>query len=497
MNSSEPSSTDPSNIDPQADTSSQKKDLKIEGQTEQQVHLPKKPETSLVVNSQTVDPLGVDQAQDTPVVDAILAEQQQQYGKSICFNCHAAKVDSNRFCRHCGQKHTDLTDGVLHLVGDFLVQLLSVDGRAFSTLWNLLARPGVLTLEFINGRRVRYLSPIQIYLISSFAFFFAFSLWVEPPSVRELVNASASDTAVEKVGEIERQIRKATEDNAGDIADEVGLGPVELGSQASQPRSKQSGAPADAKQVAEGPETLPPALPKQDPSSDADRPAEAVDPKQTAGGNVTAVDPQVYGVSNASPLLQEKLETEINQGFFIWGGKKTPLTFEQFRGFATSSDDEIRAKLGGVGPSMPGWMTRVVRNASLMLTDFGVSQYLSAVFGAGSQVALIMMPLLAFAIRFLYWRNCPTLVIAFVLSSHLHATFYLLFAVMLLCGISWAWLLPVALVVLPVYSIATCRKVFAESYFWNVVKLTLVAAVYFPSVFVGAVIVSVISLYLL
>ena len=41
-----------------------------------------------------------------------------------------------------------------------------------SLAW-LLVRPWHLTNEFVRGRRVRYLHPIRLYLLASFAFFFA------------------------------------------------------------------------------------------------------------------------------------------------------------------------------------------------------------------------------------------------------------------------------------------------------------------------------------
>ncbi|MEJ0036331.1 MAG: DUF3667 domain-containing protein [Gammaproteobacteria bacterium] len=45
------------------------------------------------------------------------------------------------------------------------------DSRLWRTLWFLVARPGFLTVEFIEGRRARYLPPFRLYLVLSVVLF--------------------------------------------------------------------------------------------------------------------------------------------------------------------------------------------------------------------------------------------------------------------------------------------------------------------------------------
>ncbi len=45
------------------------------------------------------------------------------------------------------------------------------DSRLWRTLWYLLGRPGFLTREFFEGKRVRYLPPFRLYLVISVLFF--------------------------------------------------------------------------------------------------------------------------------------------------------------------------------------------------------------------------------------------------------------------------------------------------------------------------------------
>jgi len=80
-----------------------------------------------------------------------------------------------RFCGNCGQSRHDHSRSLTEILRELLEHHLFLDGKMVMTLVALLFRPGVLTRAFIEGRRVRYVSPIRLYLFTSFAFFFA--LW--------------------------------------------------------------------------------------------------------------------------------------------------------------------------------------------------------------------------------------------------------------------------------------------------------------------------------
>ena len=50
-------------------------------------------------------------------------------------------------------------------------ELTHWDGKVPATLRTLFLHPGVLTIDFLAGRRARWLSPLRVYLICSVAFF--------------------------------------------------------------------------------------------------------------------------------------------------------------------------------------------------------------------------------------------------------------------------------------------------------------------------------------
>jgi len=64
------------------------------------------------------------------------------------------------------------TDVRLHdLFHEAFHEFAHLDGKIFQTLKILVTKPGLLTVEFLNGRRARYLSPVRLYLTCSVLFF--------------------------------------------------------------------------------------------------------------------------------------------------------------------------------------------------------------------------------------------------------------------------------------------------------------------------------------
>lgn len=69
----------------------------------------------------------------------------------------------------------------LQFARETLVELADFDGRMLQSMRLLLTRPGFLSHEYVNGRRVAYTSPIRIYLVISLVFFLVLPL-ILPPS---------------------------------------------------------------------------------------------------------------------------------------------------------------------------------------------------------------------------------------------------------------------------------------------------------------------------
>jgi hypothetical protein len=86
-----------------------------------------------------------------------------------CSNCQAELAGP--YCSACGQEHLDREPTLRQVLADAWEEIVKVDGRVLATLKTLFLAPGKLTLEFFEGRRVRYVTPLKLYLTCSAAYF--------------------------------------------------------------------------------------------------------------------------------------------------------------------------------------------------------------------------------------------------------------------------------------------------------------------------------------
>ena len=68
------------------------------------------------------------------------------------------------------------------MIVDAFWELSGWDGRFASTVRALVRHPGMLTREFLEGRRARFLSPLRLYLMASLAYFVVAAAAPDPPT---------------------------------------------------------------------------------------------------------------------------------------------------------------------------------------------------------------------------------------------------------------------------------------------------------------------------
>jgi len=88
-----------------------------------------------------------------------------------CLNC--SSILYGPYCAVCGQRDVPPHPSIRELVGEAISEFWGWDGRFFRTFLTLFGRPGDLTYQVASGRRVRFISPIRLYLVASLVYFAA------------------------------------------------------------------------------------------------------------------------------------------------------------------------------------------------------------------------------------------------------------------------------------------------------------------------------------
>lgn len=105
--------------------------------------------------------------------------------EKTCLNCGAAVM--GRYCHVCGQENVEPKESFWHLVTHFFNDITHFDGKFFTTLKDLLFRPGFLSKEYMIGRRASYLNPIRMYVFTSAIFFLLFFSFFESKGPLKIV----------------------------------------------------------------------------------------------------------------------------------------------------------------------------------------------------------------------------------------------------------------------------------------------------------------------
>ncbi|RYE01953.1 MAG: DUF3667 domain-containing protein [Sphingobacteriales bacterium] len=92
---------------------------------------------------------------------------------AVTLNCPSCGVPfAGKYCAACGEKqvaHHDFTLG--HFVEESVEGFTHFDNKLFRSLKLLLFRPGALTRNFEEGRRLRFMKPMQLFIICNVLLF--------------------------------------------------------------------------------------------------------------------------------------------------------------------------------------------------------------------------------------------------------------------------------------------------------------------------------------
>jgi hypothetical protein len=103
-----------------------------------------------------------------------------------CLNC--GTIVQGKYCHKCGQENVEPKETFLGMVTHFFNDITHFDGKFFTTLKDLLFKPGFLSAEYMKGRRMSYLNPVRMYVFTSAIFFLIFFSMTDPGDTFKLVD---------------------------------------------------------------------------------------------------------------------------------------------------------------------------------------------------------------------------------------------------------------------------------------------------------------------
>lgn len=114
-----------------------------------------------------------------------------------CLNCGTELSHEYNYCPVCGQENTDNRVSFGSLIKEFFVNYFSLDSRLGNSIKPFLFKPGLLTNQFHEGKRLSFMNPVRLYIILSLFYFFVFT-----KAGQSLVRDDDNDGMIRSDGEL-------------------------------------------------------------------------------------------------------------------------------------------------------------------------------------------------------------------------------------------------------------------------------------------------------
>jgi hypothetical protein len=341
-----------------------------------------------------------------------------------CENCGTEL--RGHWCYECGQAAVDYHRSFGHVVLEVLDEFLNWDSKIFGTIGLLVAKPWRLTIDFVEGKRVRHAHPLRLYLVAGFIFFFA-------------VNYGAKGLKIEP-GKIPEKGREA-------VAAEIEKNREEI----EKELKKENLSPEDRKKAEEflnsltKPSPLPTAAASVPPPPEPSAPAASVSP----GESPAEPAKRTYGQINERPFL-------------VFDNAKSTTPFEKWL------EERAKDKMGEHGTKMGLFIATLFSNLPYMM--------------------LCCIPLFAFVLKVLYIRRRIFYIDHLIYALHIHTFFYTAIMLIVLAtmglnrtipGTFAGWVIAAMWITFVVQIFLSIRYVYRQGWFLSTLKFFVGGFIYF------------------
>jgi len=109
-----------------------------------------------------------------------------------CLNCKQPISTTDNFCSNCGQVNDTKPLSLIQYITELLGGFFAFDTRTLNTLIPLLTKPGKVSKDYIDGKRMQYVNPFQLYLHASIIFFLFTGIFMSIDNYKEMVSTNKS-----------------------------------------------------------------------------------------------------------------------------------------------------------------------------------------------------------------------------------------------------------------------------------------------------------------
>jgi hypothetical protein len=365
-----------------------------------------------------------------------------------CENCGAPLT--GEYCAKCGQHAIDYRRSLVRVLIDAADSFFNWDTKFLKSIGVLLFKPWKLTNDFNAGRRARYVHPLRLYLLASIAFFLIFRLlnFNSPdaiqfdPKDRAQIDTALSKLAAPESGLSEEERTKVEQARAKLSQTEGGLSDDDRNQMKSALKTllsasmKQKLKTKDHARLEAALETVTEATP-----------APSVEPLSAAGAEAV---PSISPTASPSPAPKEHS-----------GIRFSDKPDEEKKPFERWLETRVKERVGEDGTKIKFFLETLRSNIPTMM--------------------LCCIPLFAFVLKVLYFRQRRFYVEHLVYALHIHTFAYLGVVVIALLAMATERWLPginglvtgVLCVALFVQVFLSIRRVYRQSWFFTAFKFFL------------------------
>ncbi len=109
-----------------------------------------------------------------------------------CLNCENDISEEDNFCPKCGQVNDLQKVSLKQYLSAYFDDFLSFDSRLLRTIVQLIFKPGYVTKNYVEGKRMMYVNPFKLYLQITILFFLVVGLFQTIDKFKPVAQSSSN-----------------------------------------------------------------------------------------------------------------------------------------------------------------------------------------------------------------------------------------------------------------------------------------------------------------